>query len=369
VKVTLFHTLPSEGRTSSEVYARELGRALRRLNDPSVITDWEPEERLPRAARKGTTGKVAGYLERYMAYQWQVWGKDAEVNHIVDHGYGHLAFSLNYRRTVVSFHDALLLKLAARELENGPMPTTTILGHRLSLRAIRKVARVITDSASGRRDFLRFVDYDPERVTTIPLGISDIFKPSNDSEAEGALPRPLRILHVGHCEFYKNVEGILSALPAIGAQLDFPVVFVKVGEPFTVAQQALIERLGISSQVKHLGKVPLHDLPAVYSSADVLLMPSWHEGFGLPVLEAMACGTPVVAADRGSLPEVVGDAGLLVDPMDQNGLAATVVRLLGDSQLRDDLRRRGLERARCFTWERTAQQTLAVYQAVHQEAN
>jgi glycosyltransferase involved in cell wall biosynthesis len=360
MKVRILHTLPSEERTSSEVYADELSGALRRLTDDTVtITDWRP----PAGGRRRGPRR---YLRRYLGYQWSVRGGNGAVNHIVDHGYGHLAFSLDPQRTVVTLHDTLLLKLAAGELP-GPRPRRTILGHRFSLAAIRRVAHVITDSESSRQDFLRFIDYDPARVTTIPLGISKRFQPRADPGGRPAgtnAARPLRLLHVGHCGFYKNIEGILRAIPAITRKLGRPVVLVKVGTPFTAEQRELVAQLRIGAQVEHLGAVAAEALPGVYQDAQLLLMPSWHEGFGLPVLEAMACGIPVVASDRGSLPEVVGDAGLLVDPQDMDGLAEAAVRVLSDRGLRARLRRRGLERAALFSWERTARQTLAIYRSV-----
>jgi glycosyltransferase involved in cell wall biosynthesis len=114
--------------------------------------------------------------------------------------------------------------------------------------------------------------------------------------------------------------------------------------------------------------IPAADLPGVYADADLLLMPSLHEGFGLPALEAMACGTPVIASNQGSLPEVVGEAGLLVEPTEVEQIAAAAERLLTDAELRADLRKKGLERARTFTWERPARETLAVYQRVYEES-
>jgi glycosyltransferase involved in cell wall biosynthesis len=309
------------------------------------------------------------YAQRYLAYQWSVRDGDGTIDHIVDHGYGHLAFSLDGRRTVVTVHDTILLKLAAGELP-GPRPGWTILGHRLSLRGIRRAARVLTDSEATRKDFLRFTGSDPARVVTVPLGISPHFQPGPDRgpDPDGVATRPLRILHVGHTGFYKNIEGILRAIPPISRTVGRPVVFVKAGTPFTAGQRQLIGELGIGTQVEHLGMVPEAQLPGVYREADLLLMPSWHEGFGLPALEAMACGTPVVVSDRGSLPEVVGEAGLIVNPQDDVQLVYGVVRALTDGRLRAELRQRGVDRVRSFTWDRTARQTLAHYRAVAQEA-
>jgi len=157
-------------------------------------------------------------------------------------------------------------------------------------------------------------------------------------------------------------------VPVLRRRLDRRVVLVKVGGDFTPAQRALIARLGIGADIEHHVHVPLAELPRLYASADVLVQPSLYEGFGLTVLEAMACGTPVVAATGGSLPEVVGDAGLLVPPTDLAALTEAVARVLTDSPLRTWLRARGLERAQAFTWERTARATHAVYREVHEES-
>lgn len=367
MRVRLLHTIPSEGRTSSEVYANQLGRALRPLLDHSdVLRDWYPRDRLA-AGTPRPVPAILRYAQRYLAYQWSVRAGDGAIDHIVDHGYGHLAFSLDGRRTVVTVHDTILLKLAAGELP-GPRPGWTILGHRVSLRGIRRVARVLTDSEATRKDFLRFTGSDPARVVTVPLGISPHFRPGPAADSDGAGTGPLRILHVGHTGFYKNIEGILRAIPPITRTVGRPVVFVKAGTAFTAEQRQLIGELGIGSQVEHLGMVPEAQLPGVYREADLLLMPSWHEGFGLPALEAMACGTPVVVSDRGSLPEVVGEAGLIVNPQDDVQMVYGVVRVLTDGRLRAEQRQRGLDRARSFTWERTARQTLAHYRAIAQEA-
>jgi glycosyltransferase involved in cell wall biosynthesis len=178
----------------------------------------------------------------------------------------------------------------------------------------------------------------------------------------------LRLLHVGSNAFYKNVEAIIQAIPLLRRRLDDRVTFIKVGERFTPAQRELIEKLAVSDAVKHLGWVPDDELPSVYAAADVLLMPSLLEGFGLPVLEAMAASTPVVASNRGSLPEVVGDAALLVGPEDVEAFADAVVRLFTDTLLRTELISRGFQRAQQFTWDRAARAILDVYRSVDAEA-
>jgi alpha-1,3-rhamnosyl/mannosyltransferase len=123
------------------------------------------------------------------------------------------------------------------------------------------------------------------------------------------------------------------------------------------------EELDLADKVSLLGPVAEADLPALYAGAELFVFPSLYEGFGLPVLEAMACGAPVVCSNVSSLPEVAGDAALLVDPLDMDALAAAIVRVLGDEALRSEMRQRGLQQAGRFTWAQTAQQTLEIYRA------
>ena len=378
MKIRLYHTIPEEGRTSSEVYARELAAALETVASAEVeVAHLYPRARLRRAAGSfAPAARIGGYLDRYVVYQWRARSFPADIHHLIDHGYGHLGFSLDPHRTVANFMDAMLYKFRAGELAIDHYPHLTVLANRMDLVAIRRAARVIAISESSRRDLLRFTGADPERVRVILLGVSQRFSPADPADpadraraahANGAMP--LRILHVGHCGSYKNIEGILRALPRASRALGERIQFVKAGGPFTPAQRVLITQLGIEEEVVHLGPVSDEALPGVYRAADVLVMPSLHEGFGLPVLEAMASGTPVVSSSRGSLPEVVGDAGLIVDdPEDPDAIAAGMVRVLGDPVLRQDLRQRGLARAATFSWERTARATLAVYREVYEES-
>ena len=376
MNVRLYHTIPEEGRTSSEVYARQLAMALGAVAPAEVeVAHLYPRGRL-RCALAGfpPAARIGGYVDRYVVYQWRARSYPADVHHVVDHGYGHLGFSLDPRRTVASFHDAMLLKFRARELAIDHYPYLTVLAHRVDLVAIARAARIIAMSESSRNDLLRLTRVDPGRVRVILHGVSPRFAPGEvvNGEAVASIDRtgPPRILHVGHCGPYKNVEGILQALPQAIRLLGEPIQFVKAGGPFTAAQRKLISKLGIEDHVVHLGPVPDERLPRIYREADLLVIPSLHEGFGLPVLEAMASGTPVLAANRGSLPEVVGDAGLLVDdPTDPDALAGAIVRGVGDATLRRDLRARGLARAATFTWERTARQTLEVYREVYEETH
>jgi glycosyltransferase involved in cell wall biosynthesis len=126
----------------------------------------------------------------------------------------------------------------------------------------------------------------------------------------------------------------------------------------------IVQELGIGERVVFTGWVPEEDKPALYSGARALIFPSLYEGFGLPPLEALACGTPVITSNRGSLPEIVGDGGLLLEPDDVEGLAGAMEKLLNDDTLWKDLREKGLAHATKFSWEKTARETLAVYREV-----
>jgi glycosyltransferase involved in cell wall biosynthesis len=146
-------------------------------------------------------------------------------------------------------------------------------------------------------------------------------------------------------------------------KIDF--IFVKVGSDFTDSQQQLMDKLGLGSRVRGLGRRDFAELPFFYNAADLFLFPSLYEGFGFPILEALSCGTPVVSSTVGSLPEVGGEAVYWVDPHDPENIARGTYHLLTDKNLQEKLRQKGFAQVRKFSWERTARQTLQVYREVH----
>jgi glycosyltransferase involved in cell wall biosynthesis len=245
----------------------------------------------------------------------------------------------------------------------------------------RAATRVIADSAATKRDLVQLYGTDPDRITVIPLGVDELFQPVTDAARLAAVRAKYGIpgdylLYVGTLQPRKNLVRLVEAWARVIADCRLQIAdlgrrtLVIAGKKGWLYEEifATVRRLGLEGRVLFPGYVPEEDLPALLSGATAFVLPSLYEGFGLPVLEAMACGTPVIAANVSSLPEVVGDAGLLVDPLDSDALAAALQRLLTDADpstplrasLRAELRQRGLARAKLFSWPRCARETLAV---------
>ncbi|HEY67173.1 MAG TPA: glycosyltransferase family 4 protein [Thermoflexia bacterium] len=236
--------------------------------------------------------------------------------------------------------------------------------------AVRRADHILADSHATKSDLTSLLDVPPEKVTVVHLAANPAFHPLPKAQARQVAAQyglePEYLLFVGTLEPRKNLPGLLHAYRLL---LDAGVTtapLVLVGGKGWLYNRIFerIEVLRLSEQVRFLNDVPDADLPGLYSAASVLAMPSFYEGFGLPALEAMACGTPVVVARRASLPEVVGEAGLLVDPDDPDDIARALARVLTEEPLRTKMRELGLAQAARFTWEETARRTLEVYRSV-----
>ncbi|MFO7170637.1 MAG: glycosyltransferase family 1 protein, partial [Chloroflexota bacterium] len=239
----------------------------------------------------------------------------------------------------------------------------------LVARAARRTPQIIAISDHAWGEIIAYLRYPPERLTTVPLAPAPHFRPQERAAELVAqrygLERPF-VYYVGGLDARKNVATLVRAFGRMRRSGAPPATLAIAGRAAGTDAalfpdlDAVIADEGIGPLVRRID-VPWEDGPLLYSAATVFAYPSRYEGFGLPPLEAMACGAPVVAAEASSLPEVVGDAGLLVPPDDVAGWAGALWRLLADESLRAELSRRGLQRAALFSYERTARETVAVY--------
>jgi glycosyltransferase involved in cell wall biosynthesis len=245
-------------------------------------------------------------------------------------------------------------------------------------RAVKRARHVLADSECTRRDLMELMGVEPERVSVLYPGVESRFQPVRDAETlnwvRNRYQLPGRfVLGLSTLQPRKNFEGLIEAfsllLAARGGEPEIADLDLVIGGGRGWMYEGLsskVERLGLVERIHFVGFVGDDDLPALYSLASAFAFPTWYEGFGLPVLEAMACGTPVVAADNSSLPEVVGEAGLLVDAADPGALAEALARLLTDPGLEAQLATAGRRQARRFTWEGAARQLLELYHSVAQ---
>lgn len=233
----------------------------------------------------------------------------------------------------------------------------------------QRAQRVITISESSREDVHRFYGIPLSRIDAVVPGVEAHYRPLPAAEVDAFRQRqglPDRfILHVGTLQPRKNIPTLIEAMALLSDEI--PLILVG-GKGWLYDEIfARITQLGLQKRVHFAGYVPDDDLPLWYNAAALLVFPSVYEGFGLPVVEAMACGTPVVAAHTSSIPEAAGDAGILFAPHDVKQLAQGITAVLTDLDLAAVMRTKGLQQARRFSWKRAGQETAAVYQRALRE--
>ncbi len=280
------------------------------------------------------------------------------------------------KATVVTIHDVIPLVFP----EFFPKGIKGSLKLYLQKVALKGVKRVITDSENSRKDIFKYLNYPLSKIEVVYLAHSSEFKPIKSKSIlekireKYHLPEKF-ILYVGDVNYNKNVLGLVKAFSELKKQKENKgLKLILVGKAFkqkglkeTRKIKSLIDSLGLKKEIKCLGWVENEDLVGIYNLASVYCQPSFYEGFGLPVLEAMACGTPVVSAKTASLPEIASEAAIMIDPYNINSLVKALDNVLNNPLAAQMLSKKGLQQAEKFSWEKTAQKTYEVYQKVVQE--
>jgi glycosyltransferase involved in cell wall biosynthesis len=257
-------------------------------------------------------------------------------------------------------------------MDRHPEYSPKLFGQRASSlrmgRTVRRARTVMTISEFSAGEIRTLYGLSSDRIAVIPCGVSGDFHPRRDPEEFNALRRRIGlpdgpfILFVGGADPRKNHRTLVRALARRADEFKgYRLVLAGDSTHRFGSMAETIAQCGVKERVVCPGRLPVEDIVRLYSHADLFVFPSLYEGFGMPVVEAMACGAPVVTSNRSSLPEVAGDAALLVNPESDEELAEAMARILRDASLRESLRRKGFERAKQFTWERAARQTLEVY--------
>lgn len=372
-RVTIDYTPAIQQHAGIGRYADELARALVALNTGDTwqlfYVDLEqripapPLDTLPRITlcQSNKPWRLRVLLSTYLRRGQDRTIGATEIFHATDHLLPHLS----HTRSVFTLHDLTALTFPDVHTQLNRRFLQLMLPHFL-----RDADLVIADSASTQRDAMRLYRLPAEQVRVVHLGVDSRFQPATlDIQTQVRLRYRLPgrfILAVGTLEPRKNLITLLEAYHALRVEGSNVSLVIAGGrgwhsEPFLNRLRAL----GLEGTVHLLGRVPDEDLPALYTMAEVFAFPSLYEGFGLPVLEAMACGTPVVSSDTSSLPEVVGNAGPLLPPTDVLRWKEALTRITTDATVRAELRQRGLRQAAPFTWGNTARQTYAVYQEIY----
>lgn len=360
-------------------YAKNLLLALLELVDPGRVTFLVqanlPDPELPAAIPRRRLPFLPGIFpvgKKLVSYHLlaPLWLGAGWRGERVTHFLCHLdAPSRPGPRAVLTVHDLIAQKMEA--LYRGKRSGARFRLERwLETRCLFSAAGLIAVSQCTRQDLAELYGLAPESVRVIPEAADPGLAPVEDPAARAAVLARLGLesgrffLYLGGIDQRKGLSVLLEALADL-ARAGRPESLALVGRIDNDRQYPLlraeIARLGLEDRVRELGYVPDADLPALFGECAAFVFPSLYEGFGLPPLEAMACGAPVVAARAGAVPEVVGSAGLLLEPGDARGLARALLDLTARPELAAELRARGLKQAAGFSWRRTAQETLAVY--------
>lgn len=371
INAHLLSTSSTYRAAGTNQYVAALLGALRGIEPPEEIwaylsavhipVDLQPSERFVLRRSRWPTWRPAVRV----LWEQSVWPALLRRDGIdVAHGVANVLPIAWSGPSVVTIHDLSFL------LEPGTFPRSNraYLAWMVAL-ATRRADRIIAVSESTRRDVIRLLGAPPEKVERVYEAADARYQPRQENELAAfrqahRLEAPF-ILFLGTVEPRKNVVRLIDAYAELRRRgcTNWPLVIAGGVRPGNEGVRGHAIAAGLGDVVRFVGFIPEMEKPLWYNCACLFVYPSLYEGFGIPVLEALACGTPVVASDRSSIPEVVGEAGVLVDPTEVLSIAEGMQRVLEDSRLRERLRSAGPPQASKFNWRRAAEETLGVYRA------
>lgn len=368
MRVVIGGYVPEEGRVSIMRTAHSIARHAApflapgheiRLADPRGGDHVQPVR----------SPKWVKLEKRLLAPARRWFGRD-DVIHLIDNDHAYGIAPWNFRRTVVTCHDLMpfLLDPTLESVFGSPLGRYF---YRRTVRNLAKCAHVACVSEFTRQTLLEISDCDADRASVIPQAVETHFRPVDRADfslvafqEKYGIRGKCVILHVGSCLPYKNITGLLEVFRCLLAEGRKDTVLLKIGGQFSPSDENYLDAHGLRPQLRHLTNLPEEELVLAYNAADLLLWPSRFEGFGLPALEAMACGAPVVCSNGGALPEVVGEVARVHAPEDTDGLTASCRAVLDDAELAAAMGAAGRQHARAFTWERAAESYCELYRRV-----
>lgn len=345
-------------------------------NQYTLLTSGRPTRARPFPTADNVRGRSIFIPDRYLNIIWYRWrlplyatyfSGQVDIYHGPDFALPPIGKNLH---KVVTVHD-----LAFLEQPEYAVPALAAYLKKVVPEAVSSADVVCTVSQEVSRTLFQHFQTPPEKITVIPNGVGPHFRRITDpilmdaTRHKFGLKHPL-VLGVGTLEPRKNHIGLIKAFYTAQKKKNGPATLALAGGKGWLYEetQQLVEELKLEKKVRFLGRVSDLELITLYSMADVFAFPSFFEGFGVPPLEAMACGAPVITSNTSSLPEAVGDAALLVDPHNTSELANAITRILGDRQLQEELRQKGYERVQHYTWAESARKMLAVYQKLYERS-
>jgi glycosyltransferase involved in cell wall biosynthesis len=342
-------------------------------NQYTLLTSGRPTREHPFPQAENVRGRTIIIPDRYLNILWYRWRLPLYATFFtgqvdIYHGPDFVLPPINSKvRKVVTVHD-----LAFVEHPEFSVPQLAAYLNKVVPEAVAAADVVAAVSNATSQTLIEHFKTPHEKITIIPNGIRPYFRRITDpillsaTRHKFGLKHPL-VLGVGTLEPRKNHLGLIKAFhkaQSAAGNKPRPAILALAGGPGWLYDETeqLIAKLKLENKVRFLGRVTELELITLYSMADVFVFPSLFEGFGVPLVEAMACGAPVITSNTSSLPEVAGDAAVLIDPHNTGQIARAILQVLESEQLRDELRQKGYDRAKYFTWPKSASKTLSVYQ-------
>ena len=356
---------------SMDVYADNLLAQLRAIRPNWEFIEIAPQPWSRNAENLWHSGNpLRKYYERFWQHPRQVQKQQADIFHIIDHTNGHVAYWLKKQRkpVVITCHDLVQYVYPEILRDQAKIPALSLAMWQYSVKGLKIAQRAIAVSQHTANDLTRWLEVDPQQIEVVPNGVNEEFRPLPVAEvaqwrSQYAKSEEICLLNVGSSHQRKNIETILQVMATFLEQGQAARLW-KLGADFTAEQQQFIRDRHLEQHIDYLGKPSFKELTIFYNAADVLVAPSLYEGFGLTVLEAMACGLPTIVSNVSALPEVVGKAGIQVEPKDTRAIVRAISQLQADPSYRQSLKEAGLAQVKQFSWRRAAQKLAQIYEAI-----
>ena len=363
LKVRIYRGFLEDKRISMEQYANYLSKYMNKLYNKDIdVSSYTPTMFLSKILPK----KLKMRFARYFEYPIQIkMNKSHDINHIVEQGYGHLIGNPLYSSaTVVTVHDIIPLLAWKNVISGMSYPHRPRLAE-YSLKGLKKAAHIIVCSHNTKKDLIKYCGCKGNKVSVIYPGCDEIFK-SYPKYKKNFLkykkfkfPKSSFLILITGSGDYKNHEISIKVFKSL-IKYKKNIYLLRLGQKNNNWDN-LIKKYSIKKYIIELNSLTSYEVAELYNVVDCLLFPSLYEGFGMPPLEAMACGTPVIASNAGSLPEVIGKAGLLYNPNDIVGLSNGIKLIIKDKTKRNQMIKKGFYQASKFTWDKHLKETTNVY--------